>query len=36
MSRKISNVLENIYKLIPEDRDKRLKNDLDKLLTSMS
>ena len=36
MSRKISNVLENIYKLIPEDKDNKLKNDLDKLLTSMS
>lgn len=36
MSRKISTVLEKIYNLIPENNDKRLKDDLDKLLTSMS
>jgi hypothetical protein len=36
MSRKICDVLEKIYKLIPKDRDDKLKNDLDKLLTSMS
>ena len=36
MSRKISTVLEKIYNLIPEDKDKKLKDNLDKLLTSIT
>lgn len=36
MSRKISTVLEKIYKLLLKDKDDKLKSDLDKLLTSMS